>query len=130
MTAETEFGKEMTASFNLVVEGLLSVSEGETVTLINVSPENTKECSFTASAENAVIGYDEDNSNALELTATLDQDGKKVTFNSSTVAKNYTYTLTVSTLGGQTDDIVYTVNTYADLSFDSVPSNGTVAVSM
>lgn len=130
ITAETEFGKEMTASFNLVVEGLLSVSEGETVTLINVSPENTKECSFTASAENAVLGYDEDNSNALELTATLDQDGKKVTFNSSTVAKNYTYTLTVSTLGGQTDDIVYTVNTYADLSFDSVPSNGTVAVAM
>ena len=130
ITAETEFGKEITTSFNLVVEGLLSVSEGETVKLINVEPDKTKECTFTASAENAVLGYDENNSNELELIATLDEGGKKVTFTSSTAAQTYTYTLTVSTLGGQSDNIVYTINTYADLTFDSLPSNGIVAIAM
>lgn len=131
ITAETEFGKEMTASFNLVVEGLLSVSEGETVTLINVSPENTDTVSFTASAENATLVIEEENSNELELTADLNEEAQTVTFTSSTAAQHYTYTLSITTLGGQTtQEIEYTINTYADLSFDSVPTNGIVAVAM
>ena len=131
ITAETEFGKQMTASFNLVVEGLLSVSEGETVTLINVSPENTDTVSFTASAENATLVIEEENSNELELTADLNEEAQTVTFTSSTAAQHYTYTLSITTLGGQTaQEIEYTINTYADLSFDSVPTNGIVAVAM
>ena len=121
----------MTASFNLVVEGLLSVSEGETVTLINVSPENTDTVSFTASAENATLVIEEENSNELELTADLNEEAQTVTFTSSTAAQHYTYTLSITTLGGQTaQEIEYTINTYADLSFDSVPTNGIVAVAM
>lgn len=130
VTATTEFGKVLTTQFSITVEGLLSVSSGETVKLVNVSPENTKTVTFTAAAENAVLSYSEQNSNELELTADLNEEGKQVTFTSSTAAQHYTYTLHVSTLGGQSDDIEYTVNTYADLSFSSAPSNGIVAIAM
>ena len=130
VSATTEFGKTVSATFNLVVEGVLSVSEGETVTLINVSPDNTKTVTFTADAQYATLSYEEENTGGMDLEATLNEEGKQVTFTSSTAAQTYTYTLTVSTMGGQTADIAYTVNTYADLSFDSVPSNGAVAIAM
>ena len=69
----------------------------------------------------------QDQLTALEGDAGLNIYG----LDSSTAAQHYTYTLSITTLGGQTaQEIEYTINTYADLSFDSVPTNGIVAVAM
>ena len=128
ITAVTNFGKTITTTFNLVVEGLLSVSEGETFKLINTAGQDTYDAEFTASAANAELSYAPVNTGGTDLTANLNEEEQSIHFQSSTAAETYTYTLTVSTLAGQSDDIVYTVNTFAKLSFNELPENGVTVV--
>lgn len=128
ITATTNFGIEMTETFNLVVEGALSVSgDNDNVRLINTEGKDTVQLQFTAEAANANLSHSEANSSDAELIDTLNWEGKSITFQSSTAGMQYTYTITVTTDGGQTDDISFTVFTNSKLTFNTPPTNGTAA---
>ena len=124
--AETEFGMAVSKTFNLVIEGDLTFTadDGQKIVLINSEGKNTGSLSFTAEAANAVLSYDDgDYSEASPFDAALNEAEQKIDFGINSQDEVYTYTLTVNTIGGQSETLEFTVEAFALLSFTSTPTN-------
>ena len=124
VTAVTEFGKSVTATFNLVVEGKLTAdAANKAITLINSATQKTVTQAITASAENATLAYNVTASDEA-LTVSMAEGNTGVIFTSGTFDESYTAQLVVSTLAGQEATVDFTVNTWSALSFNTPPTAG------
>lgn len=123
VTAVTEFGKSVTATFNLIVEGQLSASGDNSTTVALNGNDTTKTRTVSASAENATLAYSvAPSDDALQVS--MVSGNTEVQFISSTFDQDYTATMTVTTLGGQSAEVTFNIHTYPVLSFSEPPEAG------
>ena len=124
INAETNFGMAVTGSFTFTVEGDLTFSdENNSLILITDADHIVSSEVFNGAAENAEVTYDYQITGETQTGFTVSLEGNKLTVDSSTIEQVYQITVTAHTAGGQTESVVYTINTFAELIFTSEPKN-------
>ena len=120
--AETVFGMQIQGSFTLTVEGDLTFTDSNNTLILIIDDDHTvSSAAFNGAAENAEVTYTYDVQPAAGMTVSVDSG--MLVADCSTPNSNYTVTITAHTAGGQTAQVVYTINVFAELTFTSEPEN-------
>ncbi|QHK17665.1 hypothetical protein JS82_05915 [Methanomassiliicoccaceae archaeon DOK] len=128
VNATTVYGKTLSTTFTLNVEGAMTFSVADDTLVLVCDDEHTVDSELlNGSAEYATVSYTAQatGENASGIQTSIVEG--KLHIDGSTPGQTYTVNVTASTPAGQSITETFTVTSYLDLAFDSEVSAGAIA---